>query len=151
MRSAARNTLIAAALVALAACAFARFEAPHLSVIKVDMVESDLLSQRFKVRLRVQNPNDRELPVRGVTVKLELAGEQFGDGVSGERFVVPAYGEAEFDMLLTTNLASAVMRYIGKKDKGEESVEYRLSGNVDLDKAMMHSIPFSDSGKLPIH
>ncbi len=64
---------------------------------------------------------------------------------------MPAYGEAEFDMLLTTNLASAVMRYIGKKDKGEESVEYRMSGTVDIDKAMMHSIPFSDSGKLPIH
>lgn len=151
MRRAVRNLLTTAAILALAACAFARFEAPHLSVIKVDMVESDLLSQRFKVRLRVHNPNDRELPVRGVTVKLELAGEPFGDGVSGERFVVPAYGEAEFDMLLTTNLASAVMRVIGRKDKGEDSVEYRMSGNVDIDKVMMHSIPFSDSGKLPIH
>jgi LEA14-like dessication related protein len=151
IRSPVRYVLIVAGVMALTACGLTRFEAPHLSVIKVDMVDSDLLSQRFKVRLRVQNPNDRELPVRGVSVKLELAGEQFGDGVSGERFVVPAYGEAEFDMLLTTNLASAVMRYLGKKDKGEDSVDYRLSGNVDIDKAMLHSIPFSDSGKLPIH
>lgn len=151
MTFAVRKVFMTACSVALAACAFAHFEAPHLSVVKVDMVDSDILSQRFKVRVRVQNPNDRALPVRGISLKLELAGEQFGDGVSGEEFTVPAFGEAEFDMLLTTNLASAVMRYIGKKDKGADSVVYRMSGKVDLKSGLMRSIPFSDTGKLATH
>jgi hypothetical protein len=44
-----------------------------------------------------------------------------------------------------------VMHYIAKKDKGAESVEYRLSGKIDLSKGMFRSIPFSDSGELPVH
>ncbi len=138
----------------LTACAVlgGKFEAPHLAVIKVDLVDSDILSQRFKVRLRVQNPNSRALPVRGITCKLELAGDEFGDGVSGESFTVPAHGEAEFDMLLTTNLASAVMRYMNnKKNRNADSLAYRLSGKVDLASGIMRSIPFSDSGQLPLH
>ena len=135
----------------LAACSFAKFETPHLMVIKAEMVDSDILSQRFRVRLRAQNPNDRELPVRGITCNLELDGEQFGNGVSAEEFTIPAYGEAEFDMLLTTNLAGALMRFIGKKDRGETGLEYRLSGKINLAKGFMRSIPFSDTGQLPTH
>ena len=151
MRKPGLRPLMILCLGILAACGLAKFETPHLAVIKVDMMTSDILSQKFKVRLRVQNPNDRELPVRAITCKLELAGEEFGNGISGEKFRVPAYGEAEFDMLLTTNLASALLRYMGKKDSGAESVEYRLSGKIDLAKGFVHSIPFSDSGQLPIH
>lgn len=136
----------------LAGCGLfgAKFEAPHLAVIKVELLDSDILSQHFKVRLRVQNPNSRALPVRGITCKLELAGDEFGNGVSGESFEVPAYGEAEFDMLLTTNLASAVMRFMNKKDRNADSLEYRISGKVDLKSAWFRSIPFSDTGQLPV-
>jgi len=126
-----------------------KWESPHLAVIKVDMVDSNLLSQRFRIRLRAQNPNARALPVRGITCKLELAGEEFGNGVSGEQFVVPAYGEAEFDMLLTTNLAGALLRIAGTKDHGGK-VDYRLSGKIDLASGLWRSIPFNDSGSLPL-
>ncbi len=55
--------------------------------------------------MRVQNPNNVELAVRGITYTLELGGEELGRGLSGSSFVVPARGEAEFDMLVTANLA----------------------------------------------
>jgi LEA14-like dessication related protein len=151
MRHARSKILVLLCAALVAACALGKWESPHMAVIKVEMVDSDVLSQRFKVRLRVQNPNDRELPVRGISLKLELAGEEFGNGVSAEEFVVPSYGEAEFDMLLTTNLAGALMRVISHKDKGAEGIDYRLSGKINLAKGMWRSIPFSDSGTLPLH
>jgi LEA14-like dessication related protein len=126
-----------------------KWQSPHLAVVKVDMMDSNILSQRFRIRLRAQNPNDRELPVRGITCKLEVAGEEFGNGVAGEQFVVPAHGEAEFDMLLTTNLAGALLGVAGKKDHGE-TLDYRLSGKIDLARGLWRSIPFSDSGSLPL-
>ncbi len=151
MRIAALTGFVSVCALVIAGCSLAHFESPRLSVVKIDLLDSDILSQHFKLRLRVQNPNDRELPVRGITLKLELAGEPFGDGVSGENFVVPAHGEAEFDLQLTTNLAGALMHYIGKKDKGADSIEYRLSGKVDLASGFVRSIPFNDTGKLPMH
>jgi LEA14-like dessication related protein len=136
----------------LTACGLAagKLETPHIAVIKVDMVDSDILSQRFKIRVRVQNPNHRELPVRGITCKLEVAGEEFGNGVSGEEFTVPADGEAEFDMLLTTNIAGALIHIAGRKDRGTDNIDYRLSGKIDLAKGFLRSIPFSDTGHLPL-
>jgi len=151
MRIAAWTGFVSIFALAVAGCSLAHFESPRLSVLKIDLLDSDILSQHFQLRLRVQNPNDRELPVRAITLKLELAGEPFGDGVSGQNFVVPAHGEAEFDLALTTNLAGALMHYIGRKDKGANSVEYRLSGKVDLASGFVRSIPFDDTGQLPIH
>ncbi|HZF16439.1 MAG TPA: LEA type 2 family protein [Steroidobacteraceae bacterium] len=151
MRNTAAKCFVWGCALIVAGCSFAHFESPHFSVVKIDLLDSDVLSQHFRLRLLVQNPNDRELPVRAITLKLELAGEPFGDGVTGEDFVVPAHGEAEFDLDLTTNLAGALLHYAGRKDKGADSIEYRLSGKVDLASGMVRSIPFSDSGQLPIH
>jgi LEA14-like dessication related protein len=65
----------------LSACALApKLEAPHLSVVDVTVVGGDLFSQRLKVRMHVQNPNDRPLPVKGIVYTLEVEGQQFASG-----------------------------------------------------------------------
>ena len=51
-----------------------KFETPRLSVVDVQLSSSDLWQQRLRVRMRVQNPNDRALAVRGLTYTLEVAG-----------------------------------------------------------------------------
>src|SRR2546430_8933064 len=58
--------LCAAALL-LGACALtSKFIAPRLSVVDVQIEHGDLWEQRLKVRMSVQNPNDRRLPVKGL-------------------------------------------------------------------------------------
>jgi LEA14-like dessication related protein len=57
--------LAAAALgLMLAACSsmLPKLEAPQLQVVKVDVLKSDFLQQELRVRMRVDNPNDRVLP-----------------------------------------------------------------------------------------
>src|SRR5689334_11475358 len=94
------------ALMMLATCSFTHFEKPTLDVVDIQLLKSDLLQQQLKVRMRVHNPNDRELPVRGITCELQLAGEAFAHGESESNFVVPALGSAEFDVGVTANAAS---------------------------------------------
>ena len=58
------------ALIAALLCACAaqtKLEPPNLSVINMEMLESSLFTQRLKVRVRVQNPNDIALPIKGVS------------------------------------------------------------------------------------
>lgn len=69
-----------------------RLEAPKLTVSHVEIIKGDLFEQRFRARMNVQNPNDRELRVRGITYTIELGGEELGRGLSGSSFVVPARG-----------------------------------------------------------
>jgi LEA14-like dessication related protein len=132
----------------LAACALApKLEAPKLSIVGVQIVNADLFTQRLKVRVHVQNPNDRILPVKGLEYTIEVEGEQFASGESAASFEVPALGEAEFDMNVTTNLAGALLKVLarGPDARGQE-VSYRLSGKVSLSEGLFRSIPFKQQG-----
>ena len=81
---------------------------------------------------------------------VELAGEPFAHGVSAREFTVPANGEAEFDMIVNANAASALIRILGGDRKSRENIEYRLKGKLSTRLGMLRSIPFDESGTLPI-
>jgi LEA14-like dessication related protein len=143
-----------AALLLSAGCAGfgSRLEPPQLSVVGVEIVRGDLFEQRFKARMRVQNPNDRSIAVRGVSYTLQIGGEELGRGLSGSSFTVPALGEAEFDMLVTANLAGTVMRLLERvrSDGLPDSLSYRLRGEVKLSEGFVRTIPFDEKGAVKL-
>jgi LEA14-like dessication related protein len=120
-----------------------KLEKPTLSVIDVQMLKGDLWHQELKVRLRVQNPNDRALPIKGLAYQLDVDGQDFAHGVSGESFVVPARGEAEFDMSVSANTASMLVRVLGQ---GGDSLDYRLTGKIALSAGLWRSLSFDEHG-----
>lgn len=140
-----------AACTALSACAALapRLETPKLSIVNVEIVKGDLFEQRLRARIKVENPNDRELAVKGITYTIEVGGEEFGRGISGSSFTVPRLGEAEFDMNVTANMAGTLMRLAQRsKESGRtpDSVDYRIVGKVSLATGMLRSIPFEERG-----
>jgi LEA14-like dessication related protein len=134
-------------LAMLVGCAYTRLQEPHLQVVDVTMLKGDLLRQELRVRLRVQNPNDRALPIKGVTYEVSLAGEKFAHGESEKDFIVPANGEMEFDVGVTANAAAVVLRLLANAPKLEE-VGYRISGKVKLSSGMLRNLPFDHEGRL---
>lgn len=146
--------LLCAGAVALllGGCSYARLETPNLQIVNIQMQESQLFEQRFKVHVRVQNPNDRALPVQGITAKMDLNGEEFAQGVLGEAFTVPAFGEAEFDMMMSANMASAIIKMVSgmRGGKAPESFDYRVRGKLSLASGMMRSIPFDETGSIKL-
>ena len=149
--SRARRTTNPAALLAAAllpACSLGpKLEAPKLSIVGVQVVSAELWTQHLKVRLQVHNPNDRELPVKGLEYTIEIAGEQFASGDSAASFVVPPHGDAEFDTKVTANLAGTVMKLLTRgANAASEGIPYRLSGKVSLSSGLWRSIPFDERG-----
>jgi LEA14-like dessication related protein len=141
-----------AVAILLAACAGVgtKLETPEVSFVSLKALEANLFEQRCEVRLRVRNPNDINLPVNGLDVDVELAGEPFAHGVSAREFTIPANGEAEFDMIVTANAATALIRIAGGDRKSRENIEYRLKGKLSTRLGMFRSIPFEETGTLPI-
>ncbi len=147
MRAVSPSVSIVACLL-LGGCSLLvpKLETPKLSVVNVELQKSDLWEQRLRVRMRVVNPNDRPIPVKGLTCALEVQGQELAHGVSGASFNVPAFGEAEFDMNMTANMASALLRLLGRGEPLGEQVEYRVKGRISLSEGLLRSIPFEDRG-----
>jgi LEA14-like dessication related protein len=136
-----------AALLAGCATMGGKLESPTVSVLNVQMLSTDMFAQKFKVRVKVENPNDLELKVKGIEYQILLMGDSFAEGNSSDQFLLPAKGEAEFDMMVTTNFVSSLGRLISRKGGGKlEDVDYEIVGQVAVDKGMIKKIPFSHKG-----
>ena len=137
--------VVAVAALALPACSLfvPKLEKPKLSVVSIQMLKSDLWHQELKLRMRVENPNDRELPVKGLSYELDVDDQELAHGMSGESFVVPALGEAEFDMSVSANMASLLIKVLGS---GNNQVDYRIKGKIALSVGLLRSISFNEQG-----
>lgn len=125
--------------------------APTLKVLEVKVIKGDFFEQQLQARMQVQNPNDVELSVSGITYTLELGGEELGRGLSGSRFVLPAKGQAEFDMQVTVNLAGTLFKLAEQardRDGRLDQITYRLRGEVQLAKGLLRKVPFDEQGTL---
>ena len=105
--------------LALCGCSLVapKFTRPNVTVISIEMRGGNLLQQSFAVKLNIQNPNDRALPVHGLHTELNVGGEQIASGVSDRAVIVPAFGDAEFDMTITANLALALLKLTDKANQ----------------------------------
>ena len=121
-----------------------KLEAPHLSVVRVELQKGALWQQKLKVRMHVDNPNDRELPIKGITYTLDVNGQEFAHGESAAAFVVPALGDAEFDMNMTANMAGTIISLLSHGT--DAAVEYHLVGKISLSHGLLRSVPFDQHG-----
>jgi len=153
-----RNALLrmaglCAALVMLAGCSTLnqKLVSPELTLLGIQMLSTDMFAQKFKVRVLVKNPNDLEVPIRGIEYTIILMGDSFAEGVSKDQFLLPARGEAEFDMLVTTNFVSSFGRLLSRVGGGKlQDLHYEIAGAVLVDKGMIRKIPFSHQGTVDV-
>ena len=144
-----RMLFVAACAVLLAACSSlgSKLEAPTLELVGVQMLSTDMFAQRFKVRVKVINPNDLELPVKGLEYTILMMGDSFAEGMANESFLLPAMGEAEFDMLVTTNFVSSFGRLLSRVQGGKlENIDYEITGKIMVEKGMVRKIPINHRG-----
>ena len=136
----------------LAACSLVapKFNRPNVSVVTIEMRGGNLWEQNFTVKLNVQNPNDRALPVSGLHVELNAGGERIASGVSDRPFVVPSFGESEFDMTIKANMALALLKFANKLDQHADSIDYDVSGAASIDLPFLRDLPFHQTGSFSL-
>lgn len=153
-RAPAVGVLLACALAAfwIGACSLVapKFNRPNVSVVSIDTRGGNLLQQTFAVKLNIQNPNSRSLPVNGVHVELTVGGEQIASGVSDRAFVVPAMGESEFDMTIKANVALALLKLAAKMDQHADAIDYELTGAASIELPFLRDLAFHQNGSFPL-
>ena len=143
------RSIVLVFIACLAGCSTPKLQAPDLALVSVSMTSADIFNQQFRVRLHVQNPNDREIPINGLDYKLFLEGDSFAEGMSEKPFVLPALGETEFDLIVRTNFVSSLGRLVSRLN-GRKTVNYVFEGKVLTDIGVFNKIPFSESGTVDL-
>lgn len=145
----ARLLVVVALLVTASSCSSLRpdLEAPRLALVHVAMTSADIFNQQFLVRINVQNPNDRELKIKGLDYKLFLEGDSFAEGELNKPFVIPAEGETDFDMTVRTNFVSGIGRLLSRLN-GRTQVNYVVEGKLFTDIRFLKKIPFQENGSV---
>lgn len=130
-----------------------KFERPEISVAGIQMVGGNLLQQNFLVKLNIENPNDRTLPVSSLHAEINVSGERLASGVSNRPFVVPAHGSTQFEMTVTANLALALLKLSqanGQSPGQGGSVDYDMTGAANIDLPFLRELPFHQHGSFPL-
>jgi LEA14-like dessication related protein len=121
-----------------------------VSVAGIELTSGNLLRQQFRVKFNIQNPNDRALPVSGLHASLSLGGEPVAEGRNERGFVVPAKGDVDVDMMITANLALALLKLSRKMDQHADSIDYDLSGAASIDLPFLRELPFHQTGSFSL-
>ncbi len=106
------------------------FQSPDVHLVKVDVIKAKLLEQQFSLRFRIDNPNDSDLPVRGLVYDIQLNDIKLAEGESSEWFTVPAHGRTEFEVPVRTNLWRHVKSIVKSLEEPDQPIRYRLRGEV---------------------
>ncbi|WP_273431497.1 LEA type 2 family protein [Chitinibacter tainanensis] len=123
--------LYCCAVVLLSSCSVIPngFEKPQVSLAGISVGKLGLVEQQFVLHLRVQNPNNYEIPLDGLQVKVALNGQHFAQGVTNEKLDLPRLGEKVVKLNVTTNL-SGVFKQIQALQLGSAKLKYELTGKV---------------------
>jgi len=144
-----RTILLLCSTVILTACAtFGGYqETPRVSLVSIQPLEMGLLEQRYGLQLRIQNPNDNEIPVKGLSYSIEINGHEFAYGVSRQPVSIPAFSEALLDVEVVSNLLNVMQQVQKMSGETGNSLHYRLRGKISLEKSLAQ-LPFNVEGKL---
>lgn len=120
-----------------------------MTLADVTLAGGSLLEQRYRLELRVQNPNDREIAVRGLDYELRLNERPFATGVSSAAVTLPAYGTQVVELEAFSGLREFVEQFLEVGRRGSGVVRYRLTGHVRLASPPV-TLPFDRSGEFSL-
>lgn len=144
--------LLLCALLALglAGCASLVHREPvRINVVGLEPIPGEGMEMRFKVKLRVQNPNETAIDFDGLALDLDLNGRPFATGVSDRAGSVPRFGETLIEIPVSVSAIAVVRQALGViEGEGKAEVPYALRGR--LAGGLLGGMRFSDSGTLKL-
>ncbi len=127
-------------------CTGLRLQPPSVTLVSMNVLEASLFEQRFTFKLRIQNPNDRDIPVTGMSFEVHLNDQPFAKGVSNKPVNLPRLGEAVVEVTAVSDL-SGIIRQISELGKSNlSSLSYRIKGRLVI--ASFPDLSFENSGMI---
>lgn len=127
-RSTLRLSMVALLAALLSSCALLdpAYEKPAVHLVRIEPLSSSGFVQRFRVDLKIINPNSSGLSVSGMSYTLMLNGEKVIKGVAGQISEIPAYSETTVQVEASTNILAGLRLISSLLNKSGRELHYEL-------------------------
>ena len=125
-------------------------ETPRISLANIQLLETSGMESAFMVQLRVQNPNEVDLDIRGVDCDIEINGKPFAYGMSNTPVRISAYGSDTVPVKVYTSVIDIFRGLLNLQ--GREDLSYQVKGRVRMSGGafMPSSLPFNAQGTISV-
>lgn len=141
--------LLIALLLSACASMLPTSDSLKVNLSAMQMLESTLMEQRYRIRIRVQNRSRSALHVEGMIFDLELNGKEFASGVSSQAVTIEPLSEALLSVDLTSTLFGLVRQIRSMQQLQDKPFSYLFSGVVYTSEAAF-GITFREQGEIDL-
>ena len=123
---------------------------PHVNIADMRIEDVKLLETAFQFELRIINPNEFPLTVKGIECELELNDQKFGSGVSGETITLSAFGTDLVSVSVYSSMINLVRGFLKLPEREHLSYSIKGSLRVSTGSSFATSVPFENQGTLDL-
>lgn len=132
------------ALMVLGACAATSLDRPpEFALADIRPASAGLFEHKLLVMLTIRNPNDAALAIDGYRFDIELNGQPFARGMSGQSLAVDRLSETTTEAMATLSTLDLMRQLLAAPSS--DGFRYRLIGTAF---AGGRQIPFEQAGEL---
>lgn len=126
-----RFGIIAVLVLALAGCARSKTEQMayvDVSISELSFAQTGVLEQTWNLTLRIQNPNNYDIPADGMKYRIDVNGKPFARGVNNKSVMVPRLGEAMIQVQAVSDLSGVIQQIGDLRRLGQTGIDYTMTG-----------------------
>ncbi|HBI15760.1 MAG TPA: hypothetical protein DDY20_09655 [Desulfobulbaceae bacterium] len=152
--------MLLAGLFLLGGCAGLGPQAkPRVSLANLQVLEIRALETVFLVELRVLNPGETPLQIRGIDCELKVDDRHFATGLSGDSYEIPAYGSITIPVPVYASMIDMVSSVVARLQQPAaqpgtiDPLRYELVGHVRLTGGIGgagRTLPFASKGEFSL-
>lgn len=152
MLSISRRFMTLIVLLTLTACsALANLERPDVDITSFRLApQTSGNTPRFDIGIQIINPNNRALPLRGMSYSLEIEGERILSGAKPDLPQIPAFGTAEFVIQASPDLIGSARLIADLLSRQRNTLEFTFSARLDAGP-MLPDIRITESGHFDLN
>jgi len=122
---------------------------PKVNIIDLRVQEITPLETTLRVQLRIINPNEFRLTIKGIECDLEGNKQNFGSGVSGDTATVPVFGSEFVSVVGYPSMISLARGLFTLPER--KQLSYKIKGSVSVAGSTgATSVPFKNQGKFDL-
>ena len=142
--------LLALALQGCAALS-PNFQEPDVQVTAIEPLPANRAGDlRFRIHLRVYNPNDTDLALSGLYYTLNLAGHKVVTGTASDLPPIRAYGQDDIVVDASANLMGSFMAAAELLSMRGDTVPYTLEAKLGLQRSLLPYIKVRKAGEIKL-